>query len=135
MAWTTEDEIAWSRNNPFRTSMGVRIERVEADGRAEISIPVTENMLQSAGVVHGGILCTLIDTVLGTVVRAALQRPVPMATIDLNVSFLRPGGVGRLYARGEVIKAGRRVVVGVADVLDDKGRKLATGRGSFMIQD
>src|SRR5690554_5328073 len=133
MAWTTEDEQKWSEKNPFRHSMGMRVEWLEADGRAEISMPITENLLQSAGIVHGGMLCTLIDSVLGTVVRATLQKVTPVATIDLNVSFLRPGGLGRLYARGEPIKVGRRVLVGVGEVFDESGRMLATGRGSFML--
>jgi 1,4-dihydroxy-2-naphthoyl-CoA hydrolase len=135
MAWTRDDETEWTRTNPFRTHLGVQIESVRDDGEVEISIPVTDNLLQAAGVVHGGICCTLIDTALGTAVRAALQRPVKMSTIDLNVSFLRPGGGGRLYCRGRIIKSGKRVMVGTADVFDEANRMLATGRGSFMISE
>lgn len=133
MAWTTEDERQWSEKNPFRHFMDMRVEWLEPDGRAEISMPITDNLLQSGGIVHGGMMCTLIDSVLGTVVRATLQKASPVATIDLNVSFLRPGGVGRLYARGEPIKTGRRVLVGIGEVFDESGRKLASGRGSFML--
>ena len=40
-----------------------------------------------------------------------------------------------IIARGEIVKAGRTVVVGNADVLDQQGRKLATGRGTFMLKE
>lgn len=134
MAWTTQDEIDWNQTNPFRQYFGVQIEWLSDDGRAEVSLAVTENLLQAYGVAHGGVYCVLIDAVLGTAVRAALQRDAKPATIDLNVSFLRPTGLGRIAARAEIVKAGKSVVVGTADVLDPEGRKLATGRGSFMVQ-
>ncbi len=134
MPWTTDDEIAWNKTNPFRQHLGVEIEWVRDDSQAQIAIPITANLLQAYGMVHGGIYCTLIDTVLGTSVRAALQRDAKPSTIDLNVSFLRPTGLGRIYARGKIIKAGKRVAVGTADVVDENERLVATGRGSFMIE-
>ncbi|MFC6329186.1 PaaI family thioesterase [Alloalcanivorax gelatiniphagus] len=134
MGWTLDDERAWNRRNPFRTYLGIEVNRV-GDGGAEIALPVTETLLQAYGMVHGGIYCVLIDTVLGTCARSALRRDCGPMTIDLNVSFLRPSGLGRLICRGETVKAGRSVVVGVADVLDAEGRKLATGRGSFLLRE
>ncbi|MCC5857163.1 MAG: PaaI family thioesterase [Ectothiorhodospiraceae bacterium] len=133
MAWTTEDEIRWTQGNPFRRYLGLEVEWVADDGRAELSMPVTENLLQAYGMVHGGIYCVLIDTVLGTGVRAAYQQDVGPLTVDLNVSFLRPTGLGRILTRCEMIKTGRRVAVGTADVFDAEGRRLATGRGSFLM--
>ncbi|MCC5812963.1 MAG: PaaI family thioesterase [Ectothiorhodospiraceae bacterium] len=135
MAWTTEDEIAWNLTNPFRQHLGIQVESVKPDGSAEISLPVTENLLQAYGMVHGGIYCVLIDTVLGTSVRAYFQRDAGPITVDLNVSFLRPTGLGRIYARSEIVKAGRKVVVGVGDVVDSDGKKVATGRGSFLLRE
>ncbi|WP_290651659.1 PaaI family thioesterase [Aquisalimonas sp.] len=135
MAWTTDDEIAWNRTNPFRQHLGVHVEWVADDGRSEVSLPVTDNLLQAYGMVHGGIYCVLIDTVLGTGVRSVFQYDAGPITVDLNVSFLRPTGLGRIYARSEIIKAGRKVVVGTADVVDADNRKLATGRGSFLLRE
>lgn len=135
MSWNTDDEKSWNRKNPFRQHLGVEINRVDEEGSAEISLPVTPELLQAYGMVHGGVYCVLIDTVLGTCARSALQRDCGPMTIDLNVSFLRPTGIGTIVARGTIIKAGRSVVVGSADVLDADGRKLATGRGSFLLRE
>ena len=70
MAWTLEDEIAWTERNPFRMHLGVAIERVSTDGSGdcEIALEINDNLVQAYGMVHGGIYCTLIDTVLGTAV-------------------------------------------------------------------
>ena len=100
MAWTLEDEIAWTERNPFRMHLGVAIERVSTDGSGdcEIALEINDNLVQAYGMVHGGIYCTLIDTVLGTAVRSAYQHDIGPLTIDLNVSFLRPAGKGRIYS-------------------------------------
>ena len=52
---------------------------------------------------------SLIDTVLGTAVRSAFQTDIGPLTIDLNVSFLRPSGKGRIYACATIVKKGRQV--------------------------
>ncbi|MES1924390.1 PaaI family thioesterase [Salinisphaera sp. T31B1] len=137
MAWTLEDEIAWTTRNPFRVHLGVDIERVSRDGSGdcEISLVVNDNLVQAYGMVHGGIHCTLIDTVLGTAVRSAFQQDIGPLTIDLNVSFLRPSGKGRIYSSATIVKMGRQIVVGVADVFDADRRRLATGRGSFALRE
>ncbi|GAB3673813.1 PaaI family thioesterase [Salinisphaera aquimarina] len=137
MPWTKQDEIEWTKRNPFRTFLGVDIERVSADGSgdSEISLVIDDNLVQAYGMVHGGIYCTLIDTVLGTAVRSAFQTDIGPLTIDLNVSFLRPSGKGRIYSSASIVKKGRQVVVGVADVFDADRRLLATGRGSFALRD
>lgn len=133
MAWTTEDEKMWNLTNPFRQHLGIEINWVK-DKQAEISIPITENLIQAYGMVHGGIYCVLIDTVLGTAVRGGYGFDAKPLTTDLNVSFLRPSGIGTLYATAEMIKTGRQVAVGNGDVRDAEGRLLATGRGSFLVR-
>ena len=137
MAWTLEDEIAWTERNPFRMHLGVAIERVSTDGSGdcEIALEINDNLVQAYGMVHGGIYCTLIDTVLGTAVRSAYQHDIGPLTIDLNVSFLRPAGKGRIYSSASIVKKGRQIVVGVADVFDAERRQLAAGRGSFALRD
>jgi len=137
MSWTKQDEIEWTKKNPFRTFLGVEIEHVSSDGSGdcEISIMADDHLVQAYGMIHGGIYCTLIDTVLGTAVRSVYQHDTGPLTIDLNVSFLRPTGKGRIFATASIIKAGRQVVVGRADVFDSQRRHLATGRGSFALRD
>lgn len=132
MSWTTEHEIEWNRTNPFRMFLGVEVAMVDG-GVAEIRLPVHDQLLQAYGMVHGGIYCVLIDTVLGSAVRGVCGFDSKPLTVDLNVSFLRPSGKGVLTARAEIIKAGRKVLVGNADVMDEQGRKVATGRGSFLL--
>ncbi|QKS26772.1 PaaI family thioesterase [Vreelandella titanicae] len=132
MAWTTDNEKMWNLTNPFRQHWEIGIEWVK-DERAEISMPINENLLQAYGMVHGGIYCVLIDSVLGTAVRGGYGFDTKPVTTDLNVTFLRSTGIGTLYATAEVIKAGRKIAVGRGEVRDAEGRMLAVGRGSFLV--
>lgn len=135
MAWSLEDEIAWSRNNPFRNYIGMEIVALDEEGMAEIALKVDAHLLQAYGMVHGGVYCVLLDTVMGTSVRAGYQRDVRPNTIDLNVSFLRPSGVGRLLARSELVKKGRSVAVCSGSVYDAQGKLAAVGRASFLLRE
>lgn len=90
------------------------------------------------GNVHGGIASSLIDTAGGLCVHTALENPIEssVATIDLNVSYLRPAR-GDLVGTAEVVRIGG--TVGVAEVTvesetpDGEFDEVAVGRGSFRI--
>src|SRR5829696_5458836 len=64
------------------------------------------------GMVHGGLACTLLDTVVGCAAHTMLPKGVGYTSIDLNVSYLRPivSTAGLLRARGKVVKSGQRVI-------------------------
>jgi len=66
--------------------------------------------LNIGGVVHGGMLMSFVDDVLGmTVWEAAARKPV--TTVQLNNHFIAPGRLGDLIiGRGEVLRATRSVV-------------------------
>ena len=113
------------------------------DGEMRLRVPYDEKLTNHGagkGNVHGGIAATLIDTAGGLAVRTALEEPVGsgVATIDLNVSYLRPAR-GALVADAEVVRVGS--TVGVAEVTvtaeepDGDSEEVAVGRGSFRIFD
>ena len=58
-----------------------------------------------AGVVHGGLLATLIDHALSAIAWEAASRR-PCVTVQLDTHFLAPARVGQfLVARGTVLRA------------------------------
>jgi uncharacterized protein (TIGR00369 family) len=64
----------------------------------------------STGVLHGGVVTTLLDTAGGAAVLSALDTPVPIATLDLRIDYLRPSAPGRdLVARVECFKKTRNI--------------------------
>lgn len=95
---------------PFIGILGVRLVEVE-EGLIRLESTPDETLINAAGTVHGGVLCTLMDTAMGMAVRSTLGVGLKSTTIELKVSFLRPlpfdGSTASVV--GRVLKSGRRV--------------------------
>ena len=84
--------------------------------------------------VHGGLVCTLLDTVLGCAVHSTLPARVGYTSIEIKVNYLRPVHVGaELIGHGWVTKPGRRVAFADAEVIGADGKQVATASGSCLI--
>ena len=105
------------------------------EGRVEFTCDVDESVYNPIGVVHGGLVCTMLDTVAGCAVHTTLPVGVGYTSIELKVSYLRAvqTGSGPLTAIGRVIKPGRRVAFAEGEVLDAAGRTVATASSSLLV--
>ncbi len=63
-----------------------------ARGRAILQLPWQERLIGNldTGVLHGGVITTLIDTASGLAVFLALDKPPAIATLDLRIDYLKP---------------------------------------------
>lgn len=128
----------------FLSWLDVGIDVVEP-GHLEMRVPYRDEITNPTfmgadeqGTIHGGVAATLIDTAGGLCVRTELSDPIDggVATIDLNVSYLRPA-TDDMLAIADVIRVGRSV--GVAEVTvestTDGGDRatVAVGRGSYRV--
>jgi len=106
-----------------------------AEGRVEFSCVLDESVYNPIGVVHGGLVCTLLDTVAGCAVHTTLPQGVAYTSIELKVSYLRAvhASSGPLTAVGTVVKPGRRVAFAEGEVRDAAGRVVATASSSLLV--
>lgn len=111
--------------------MGLETKRI--DGGAEVRLEIKEHALNSLGVAHGGVICTLVDHAIGAAVGFALGRTRQAVTAELKVNLLAPTTSGTLIARGRLIREGKRLIVGEAEVVDQDGRLVAKGLGTWAI--
>ncbi|WP_159998915.1 PaaI family thioesterase, partial [Roseomonas sp. 18066] len=84
------------------------------------------------GIVHGGMLMTLIDNALGLTVWEATSRQ-PAVTMQLNTQFIaaaRPGDF--IEARGEVLRVARSVVF-VRGILSVRGETVLAADGVWKV--
>jgi uncharacterized protein (TIGR00369 family) len=121
---------------PMASVFGFAITEVEV-GRVTFECTPDESTYNPIGVVHGGLVCTLADSVLGCAVQTTLEAGVAWTSIDLNVSYLRAVTVdsGRLRAIGTVTKPGRRVAYAAAEILDASGKLVASATSSCLVMD
>ncbi|MFB6094847.1 MAG: PaaI family thioesterase [Halodesulfurarchaeum sp.] len=124
----------------FLSFLDLTVETLEP-GYLVMRIPYDQKLTNQGpgnGNVHGGIASTLIDTAGGLCVHSALKDPLAssVATIDLNVSYLRPAR-GDLVGTAEVVRVGGSVGVATisveSEVPDGEVKEVAVGRGSFRI--
>jgi uncharacterized protein (TIGR00369 family) len=106
-----------------------------SEGRVEFRCDVDESAYNPIGVVHGGLVCTLLDTVAGCAVHSTLPRGTGYTSIELKVNYLRPvhAGSGPLTAVGTVVKPGRRVAFAEGEVRDASGATVATASSSLLV--
>ncbi len=77
-------------NQPFFSGhLGIVLEEVRSD-YARMRLPFRKELAQPAGVMHGGAITTLIDTVVVPAVGSAYAEFRALFTIDLQVQFLDP---------------------------------------------
>jgi uncharacterized protein (TIGR00369 family) len=87
------------------------------------------------GVVHGGVISTLLDTAAGCSVHSTLNPGEGYTSLDLSVKFLRAVTVesGRLRAVGSVLQRGRRTSLAQAQLFDGGGKLVAHATSTCMI--
>jgi uncharacterized protein (TIGR00369 family) len=104
-------------------------------GRVEFSCLVDESVYNPIGVVHGGLVCTLLDTVAGCAVHSTLPSGTGYTSIEIKVTYLRAvtADSGPLRAVGRVVKPGRRVAFAEGEVFDAAGRSVATASSSLLV--
>jgi uncharacterized protein (TIGR00369 family) len=119
-------------DNPLLEFLGVRLTQWR-DNYAEMRLLLNENLLNRSGVVHGGIICTLLDAVAGySGLYAQLGEPARHAvTLSLTTNFLG-NGVGReLTAKGMAEKKGRSIYFTRSEIWLDDDLLVASAVGTF----
>jgi uncharacterized protein (TIGR00369 family) len=90
-----------------------------------------EELLNQLPAAHGGVLMTLLDSVMS---RAAGELPGAQSqtavTVEMSSRFHRPGK-GALLAEGWVVHASRSLCSCAAQLLDEDGKLVATATGTF----
>ena len=94
-----------------------------------------ESHYNPIGMVHGGLVATLLDSALGCATHTTLPAGTGYTSIEIKVNFLRPvtSDSGPLICTGNVTKAGRRVAFAEGDVVDRHDKTVATASGSLLI--
>ena len=84
------------------------------------------------GVLHGGIITTMLDTTIGALTHIITGKLTP--TISLNTSYLRPApGDGRIIVKAYVTKMGRTLIYTRGELWEEKHpeKLIATAEGTY----
>jgi uncharacterized protein (TIGR00369 family) len=104
-------------------------------GRVTFVLEPSQEHYNPIGSVHGGVIATLLDTVMGCALHTLLPKGTGYTTLDISARYLRPVTVqtGPVTAEGTVVHRGRRTATTESKLVDGLGRVLATGTSTLML--
>jgi uncharacterized protein (TIGR00369 family) len=94
---------------------------------------VKEELTQNAGVAHGGVTASLVDSAVGLALCTMLRSQELITTVELKVNYIAPAKPGLLIARGKILHKGNHIAVGEGVVKDRAGRLVAKGSATYMV--
>ena len=106
-------------------------------GRVVFSCQPDESAYNPIGAVHGGLVCTLLDSVAGCALHSTLPKGRGYTSIEIKVNYLKAVRLasGPLIATGTVVKAGSRVGFTEGVVTDASGAVVATASSTLLVFD
>lgn len=89
------------------------------------------------GIVHGGWIALILDTVMGCAVHTSLKPGQGFTTVDMHTSFVRAvtEQTGKVRAEGTLLHLGGRIASAEGKLFDTKGRLIAHGTETCAIMD
>jgi uncharacterized protein (TIGR00369 family) len=106
--------------------LGIEVEEIRRV-YARMRLPYRPEFRQPAGVVHGGVIASMIDTVVVPPVGSAYDEPRQIFTIDMQVRYLAPIIDDDIVAEGWIVQRGRQIVFCEAEIRAGSGTLAATG--------
>ena len=119
---------------PMYELMQIEIASAEY-GEVVFTCTPDESAYNATGMVHGGLVCTLLDAVMGGAVHTTMTKGQGFSSIDINVNYLKAvqRSSGMLTATGKVVKSGSRVAFSDGKVVDASGALMATGSSTLLV--
>jgi uncharacterized protein (TIGR00369 family) len=112
--------------------MSMKLVSVAID-RASLELQTARCHLQPYGIVHGGVLATLVDTATFWSAFMRIPEDAGLVNVDLKLNYLKPVEKGLLRAEGFTIRSGKTISYAESKVLDADGELIAHGTSTLMI--
>jgi uncharacterized protein (TIGR00369 family) len=124
--------LRWEDQRFFPQEVGLVMEEIRTD-YARLRLPFRPELNQPAGVVHGGAIATLIDTVVVPAIGQAYEIGRVYLTIGMNISYLGAVAGEDAVAEGWVEQRGRSIVFCAAEVRTASGKLAAQGSLTYKV--
>lgn len=116
----------------FLALIGAELEHVE-HGKVVISCKHKDTLTQQQGFMHGGVVTSLADVSCGYAALTAMPDDAEVLTVEFKINLVRAANTSKLIATGEVVKAGRTLVVAESTVTDASGENVIAKMLATMI--
>ncbi|MFF3895316.1 PaaI family thioesterase [Streptomyces sp. NPDC001812] len=106
---------------PFATQLGIELHEAAPD-RTTGSLPWSPEACTAGGILHGGALMALADSVGAVCAYLNLPPGAGTSTVESKTNFLRGVASGRVHATARPLHVGGTLVVVQTDLRDDRDR-------------
>jgi uncharacterized protein (TIGR00369 family) len=125
---TLNQETKNMDQSQFSQLLGIKTVHFEK-GNVILQLNIEENHINGIQTVHGGVIATLIDNIIGATIASIVN--LPSTTINLNIQYLSPAKTGVLTARANILHLGYKIVTGEGIISDSENNVIAKGTGTF----
>jgi 1,4-dihydroxy-2-naphthoyl-CoA hydrolase len=131
---STGEEIGLPLEHTMIGTLGIETEAAD-DGIVRGQMPVSDRILQPYGLVHGGALLTLAETLAshGTWVAVRDEGNLAMGQ-EISASLMRPISSGHVNGLATARRRGRSAWVWDVEITDDEGRLCALVRATIAVR-
>ncbi|WP_455675232.1 PaaI family thioesterase [Pradoshia sp.] len=118
-------------NSAFNKHLNIRTEIFD-EGNVRCTMDVQEHHLNVNQAVHGGVLFSLLDSVMGATIRSVTG--IPLVTVNMSIHYLAAVVAGeKLTARAEIAHLGRSLVTAEGFLEGEDGLIRAKTIGTFKL--
>ena len=119
-------------SSPYPSHMSMKLVSLELD-RATVGLEISHCHLQPYGIVHGGVISTLIDTATFWSVFMRIPEEAGLVNIDLKLNYLQSVISGTLTTEGYAIRSGKSISYAEARVINENNELIAHGTSTLKV--
>jgi acyl-CoA thioesterase len=116
----------------FNQLLGMRLVATHKDG-VTIEVAVRPDMMNGAGVLHGGVTATMADAAAGISTNRQLGGGCSITTVEMKINYFRPVTKGHVRARAHLMRVGSTLVVSRVDLTDSDKKLIGTALVTYII--
>ena len=118
--------------SPFPSHLPFRLVAM-AENSSRVELDIAPCHLQPFGIVHGGVIATLIDTATFWAGFSTIAEDAGLVNVDIKLNYLATARSGRLVATGRTIRSGRTLCYTEATITGDGDTLVAHGTSTLMV--
>jgi 1,4-dihydroxy-2-naphthoyl-CoA hydrolase len=112
---------------PYAKFLGLEIDSADGD-EVTAHWAVRPDLLQPYGIVHGGVHCSVVETLASLGAALWLDDRGKVVGVSNSTDFFRAATEGRLRATARPLHRGRSQQVWVVEIIDDQERMISRGQ-------
>lgn len=129
--------MAFAAQFPFFNLIGLEVLDVEP-GWSKTRIRHRPDLAQPAGIMHGGVIASLVDTGIAHALLMTerflelREEGGALVSIDLRIKYFRPVSEDAVVCESRITRLGRQIIHAEAVVTNAQGKEVARGDATYM---